>query len=165
MSNTTICLNMIVKNESAIIHRLIDSLMPIIYSYCICDTGSTDGTPDLIESYFKTKNIPGKVVHEPFRDLGYNRSKALEHCNDLEKADFLLLIDADMVLQIPDNFDVKLFKQRVSVADAHYILQGTESFYYKNIRLVKNKHGLNYWGVTHEYMNLPDGTTYGFFNK
>ena len=165
MSNTTICLNMIVKNESAIIHRLIDSVMPIIDSYCICDTGSTDGTPELIESYFKTKNIPGKVVHEPFRDFGYNRSKALEHCNDLEKADFLLLIDADMVLQIPDNFDVKLFKQRVSIADAHYILQGTESFYYKNIRLVKNKSGLNYWGVTHEYMNLPDGTTYGFFNK
>lgn len=161
----SICLNMIVKNESAIIYRLIDSVLPIIDSYCICDTGSTDKTPEITKSYFKLKGIPGKVVHEPFRDFGYNRSKALEHCNGLDKADFLLLIDADMVLRYPDNFDVNAFKRRLTSADAHYVLQGTDSFYYKNIRLVKNKPGINYWGVTHEYMNLPNGTKYGFFNK
>ena len=160
-----ICLNMIVKNESAIIHRLIDSVLPIIDSYCICDTGSTDKTPELIENYFKLKGIPGKVVHEPFQDFGYNRTKALEFCRDIPNADYLLLIDADMVLKIPHNFDVSLFKQRVSSGDAHYILQGTDSFYYKNIRLIKNRPNLSYWGVTHEYINLPDDTVYGFFNK
>lgn len=160
-----ICLNMIVKNESAIIQRLIDSVLPLIDSYCICDTGSTDKTPELIENYFKLKGIPGKVVYEPFRDFGYNRTKALEFCRDLPDADYLLLIDADMVLKIPDNFDASLFKQRVSCGDAHYILQGTDSFYYKNIRLIKNRPNLSYWGVTHEYINLPDDTTYGFFNK
>ena len=160
-----ICLNMIVKNESAIIQRLIDSVLPIIDSYCICDTGSTDKTPELIENYFKLKGIPGKVVHEPFQDFGYNRTKALEFCRDIPNADYLLLIDADMVLKIPHNFDVSLFKQRVSSGDAHYILQGTDSFYYKNIRLIKNRPNLSYWGVTHEYINLPDDTKYGFFNK
>lgn len=156
---------MIVKNESAIIKRLIDSVLPIIDSYCICDTGSTDKTPEIIESYFKLKGIPGKVVYEPFRDFGYNRSKALEHCSGLDTADYLLLMDADMVLKIPDNFDVSAFKQRVTSADAHYMLQGTDSFYYKNIRLVRNKPGISYWGVTHEYMKLPNRTNYGFFNK
>ena len=160
-----ICLNMIVKNESAIIQRLIDSVLPIIDSYCICDTGSTDKTPELIENYFKLKGIPGKVVHEPFQDFGHNCTKALEFCRDLPNADYLLLIDADMVLKIPHNFDVSLFKQRVSSGDAHYILQGTDSFYYKNIRLIKNRPNLSYWGVTHEYINLPDDTVYGFFNK
>lgn len=156
---------MIVKNESAIIHRLIDSVLPIIDSYCICDTGSTDKTPEIIESYFKLKGIPGKVVHEPFRDFGYNRSKALEHCLKADNADYLLLIDADMVLKIPDDFDANVFKQRVTSADAHYIFQGTDALYYKNIRLVRNKPGINYWGVTHEYMKLPNGTNYGLFNK
>jgi tetratricopeptide (TPR) repeat protein len=160
-----ICLNMIVKNESAIIHRLIDSVLPIIDSYCICDTGSTDKTPELIENYFKLKGIPGKVVREPFQDFGYNRTKALEFCYGLPNADYLLLIDADMVLKIPHNFDVSLFKQRISCGDAHYILQGTDSFYYKNIRIIKNRPNLSYWGVTHEYINLPDDTIYGFFNK
>ncbi len=41
--NPKLCLNMIVKNESKIIRRLFDSVCNIIDSYCICDTGSTDG--------------------------------------------------------------------------------------------------------------------------
>lgn len=156
---------MIVKNESEIIQRLIDSVLPIIDSYCICDTGSTDKTPEIIESYFAFYGIPGKVVHEPFQDFGYNRSNALKYCIGMDKADYLLLIDADMVLKIPKNFDINLFKHYVASADAHYMLQGTDTFFYKNIRLVKNKPGISYWGVTHEYMNLPAGTKYGFFNK
>ena len=36
-------LNMIVKNESKIITRVLNSVLPIINNYCICDTGSTDG--------------------------------------------------------------------------------------------------------------------------
>jgi len=156
---------MIVKNESAIIKRLMDSVLPIIDSYCICDTGSTDKTPEIIDSYFKLKGIPGKVFHEPFRDFGYNRNKALEYCKNMDTAEFILLLDADMVLQIPVNFDVSSFKLHISDADAHYILQGTDSFYYKNIRLVRNKPGINYVGYTHEYMDLPAGTSYNFFNK
>jgi len=41
MEKVTICLNMIVKNESKIIKRLFDSVLSIIDCYCICDTGST----------------------------------------------------------------------------------------------------------------------------
>ena len=77
MTKTTICLNMIVKNESKIIARLLESVLPLIDSYCICDTGSTDGTATIIESFFGDRGIPGKIVYEPFRDFGYNRSFAV----------------------------------------------------------------------------------------
>lgn len=53
----TLCLNMIVKNESNIITRLFDSVLPIIDTYCICDTGSTDNTPQIITDYFNDKGI------------------------------------------------------------------------------------------------------------
>ena len=43
-----ICLNMIVKNESRVIIRLLDSVVKILDGYCICDTGSTDNTIFLI---------------------------------------------------------------------------------------------------------------------
>ena len=46
--NATLCLNMIVKNESKIITRLLASVFPIIDCYCIFDTGSTDNTIELI---------------------------------------------------------------------------------------------------------------------
>ena len=52
----TLCLNMIVKNESKIIRRLFDSVLPIIDCYCICDTGSTDDTVQIITEYFNNKN-------------------------------------------------------------------------------------------------------------
>ena len=71
-----ICLNMIVKNESKIIKRLLDSVVDTIDTYCICDTGSNDNTVEIIQTYFKQKQIPGVVIHEPFRDFGYNRTYA-----------------------------------------------------------------------------------------
>ena len=52
MQTPTLCLNMIVKNESKIITRLFDSVLPIIDCYCICDTGSTDNTVQIITNYF-----------------------------------------------------------------------------------------------------------------
>lgn len=73
-----LCLNMIVKNESKIIARLLDSVVPIIDSFCICDTGSTDATIQIIRDYFTSKKIPGEVFEEKFRDFGYNRTVALD---------------------------------------------------------------------------------------
>ena len=55
----TICLNMIVKNESKIITRLFDSVLSIIDCYCICDTGSTDNTKEIITNYFNDKKYNG----------------------------------------------------------------------------------------------------------
>ena len=49
----TIYLNMIVKNESKIIERLLKSVLPIIDTYCICDTGSDDNTVEIINEFDK----------------------------------------------------------------------------------------------------------------
>jgi len=61
MTLPTLCLNMIVKNESQIITRFLESVSTIIDSYCICDTGSTDETIQLITDFFSTRSIPGKI--------------------------------------------------------------------------------------------------------
>ena len=155
-------LNMIVKNESKIITRLFDSVLPIVDSYCICDTGSTDNTIQIIKDYFVKKNIPGKIVEEPFVDFGYNRTFALEQCADMP-AEYILLMDADMVLKYGSEFSLSAFKQTLELNAAHYIMQGTIEFNYKNVRVVKNRHGIKYWGVTHEYVEVLSGTTYGMF--
>jgi tetratricopeptide (TPR) repeat protein len=147
----TICLNMIVKNESKIITRLFDSVIKLIDSYCICDTGSTDNTIQLIQDYFAERNIPGKVIQEPFRDFGYNRTFSLKACQGL--SDYVLLLDADMVLQINSNLDIPGFKMMLK-DDGYHIFQGNDNFYYKNVRIVKNTGTIDYWGVTHEYVRF-----------
>jgi len=158
-----ICLNMIVKNESKVIRRLLTSVLPLIDTYCICDTGSTDDTETIIREFFAEHNIEGRIVHEPFRDFGYNRTHALTQCDTMEGVDYILLIDADMVLQVQSS--VETLKRKLWANPAHYVFQGTEKFYYKNVRFVKHRSGMSYWGVTHEYVKVPEGTTYGMFEK
>jgi tetratricopeptide (TPR) repeat protein len=154
----TLCLNMIVKNESKIIARLLDSVVPIIDCYCICDTGSTDDTVKIIKEYFYNKSLPGKVVTEPFKNFCHNRNFALQSC--LGMSDYVLLIDADMVLKIT-NFD----KNMLNNADSFHILQGNDNFYYQNIRIVKNNGLYSYSGVTHEYINTPSNSSVHSFDK
>lgn len=147
MTIPTLCLNMIVKNESKIITRLFDSVLPIIDCYCICDTGSTDETPSIIESYFKEKNIPGKIIYEPFQNFCHNRNVALQSC--IGMSDYVLLLDADMRLEII-NFD----KNNLRHANTFTILQGNQSFYYQNTRIITNNGLYKYVGVTHEYIDI-----------
>lgn len=144
----SLCLCMIVKNESKIIKRLFDSVISIIDCYCICDTGSTDDTINIIEEYFKEKNIPGKIIIEPFKNFSYNRNIALENCNGL--SDYILLLDADMFLEIK-NF----VKDLLVSYDEFKILQGNENFNYPNTRIIKNNGLYKYYGVTHEYISGP----------
>ena len=153
-----ICLNMIVKNEGKIIERLLLSVLPIVDTYCICDTGSTDKTVEIITTFFAKHNISGKIANEPFRDFGYNRSYALAQCNDMANVDYILLLDADMILQIDKDVNIQDWKNSLN-RDAYTMFQGSDMFYYKNIRLLKKNPAVSYWGVTHEYVKLPANHT------
>ena len=157
-AKTTICLNMIVKNESKIITRLLQSVLPIIDCYCICDTGSTDDTVEKIKTFCESKNIPGKIVYEPFKDFAHNRSFALKACQGMST--FVLLLDADMILDIK-NFN----KESLNDFDSYYILQGNEAFYYQNVRIVRNNGLYSYTGVTHEYINTPPNNRIKLIDK
>ena len=56
---TKICLNMIVKNEAHVIRRGLDTVKPFIHHWVIVDTGSTDGTQEIIREHLK--DIPGEL--------------------------------------------------------------------------------------------------------
>jgi glycosyltransferase involved in cell wall biosynthesis len=57
----SLCLNMIVKNESKIITRLLQSVVGVIDTYCICDTGSTDNTIEVITEFFKNGDLAFQI--------------------------------------------------------------------------------------------------------
>jgi tetratricopeptide (TPR) repeat protein len=150
----TICLNMIVKNESKIITRMFDAVVGIINCYCICDTGSTDDTVNIITDYFKERNITGKIIHEPFKNFAHNRNAALRGC--IGMSDYILLLDADMVLNVSNKFD-----KMDLCEDYYHIFQGSDMFYYQNTRLVRNNGLFAYVGVTHEHITTPPNCTFG----
>ena len=61
----TITLCMIVKDEAEVITRAFNSVKHIVDYYCICDTGSTDNTIQVIKDYFKENKLKGEVHERP----------------------------------------------------------------------------------------------------
>lgn len=145
-----ICLNMIVKNESKIITRLFDTVLPIIDYWVISDTGSTDNTSEIIENYFSKKNIPGFIVYHEWKNFGYNRTLALLDAQKSEyNFDYILLLDADMKLVIGQNFTKKILMD-----DVYTIQQGNACIGYYNVRLIKKSLEVKCVSPTHEYYDI-----------
>ena len=65
----TVTLCAIVKNESHIIKEMLESMIPYIDRYDITDTGSDDGTPELIKEFMKEKGIPGEVYLSDWKEF------------------------------------------------------------------------------------------------
>jgi len=99
----SICLNMIVKNESKVIQRCLESVKKIIDYWVIVDTGSSDETQAIIKECLR--DIPGELHERPWVNFGHNRNEALVLAK--HKADYLLFIDADEILVFSSDFDKK----------------------------------------------------------
>lgn len=139
-----ICLNMIVKNESAVIQRCLDSVMPYIDYWVIVDTGSTDGTQKIIKNHLK--NIPGELHERPWKNFGFNRSEAFTLAKG--KADYILFMDADDYLEVNRGYSFGSLK-----ADLYNMRRGTPAFSYMKPQLVKANLPWKWVGVTHEYLD------------
>ena len=80
----------ICKNEAGVIERVLDSVQGISQDVVVYDSGSTDGTLDILHRY-------GVQVHEgPW--MGYGKTK--RHAVSLAKNDWILSIDADEALDL-----------------------------------------------------------------
>lgn len=145
-----ICLNMIVKNESHVIRRCLDSVKPLIDYWVIVDTGSTDGTQTVIREHMKS--IPGELIERPWKNFGYNRTEALELAKN--KGDFLLIIDADDWLEYPPSFKFPELK-----SDLYNMWRGTSNFQYLIPQLIRAALPWRWVGVLHEYLDCKQGYT------
>lgn len=155
-SRPTVCLNMIVKNEEAIIERSLLAALPYISCAYILDTGSTDRTVELINSLFTSRGVPCVVVTSTFVDFAHSRNEALDGAvNSNLTFTHLLFLDADMELQVRDGHDVAMYLGDPSF-NAFSIRQRAGLLSYWNTRLVRRDAGAKYVGVTHEYIDVPD---------
>jgi hypothetical protein len=97
-----ICMNMIVRNDAHlrddahIIQDTLDSVAPYISSWVIVDTGSKDGTQELIRDHMARLGIPGKLHERPWRHFGHNRTEALDLAQG--SGDYIWVIDPDDTL-------------------------------------------------------------------
>lgn len=146
-----LCLLMIVKNESAIIERCLQTVTPHLACYVICDTGSTDGTQEMIARIMDERGVRGAISNIEFHSFGQARNAAfdeLRECGEIMgfDYDYILLVDADMALVV----ETPAFDHLT--APAYRMKQQAPGLSYWNPRLVKRGTHMIYRGVTHEYL-------------
>lgn len=150
----TICLNMIVKNESHVIRRCLESVKGLIDYWVIVDTGSTDGTQKIIREFLQ--DIPGELHERPWVNFGHNRNEALAFARG--KADYFLFIDADDYLLFSETFslpkldkDFYMVQQRIALAPTNEYQGDT---YQPIMCLIKDLPEFQWEGVLHESIPL-----------
>lgn len=146
----TVVLSMIVRNEAHVVRRCLDSVRDLIDTWVIVDTGSTDGTQDVIREYFAAQRLPGQLYERDWQDFAANRSEALDLARDW--ADYTLLIDADDTLETLLGFawpDLTAECYRFNFADGNIT--------YQRPCLVRNALPWRYQGVLHEFLTGGNG--------
>lgn len=142
--------NAIVKNEAAVIERAVNSLMPHISCGIVVDTGSDDGTPEILRELFRAAGKALEIHQRPFVNFEQARNAALNLArNSRLDWKYLLLSDADMefrVKQEPWFFP--------NGGRAYDLKQTAGALGYYNRRLVRRDADGWYVGVTHEYLDV-----------
>ena len=141
-SRPAICLNMIVRNEAHIVDEVLDAVAPYISSWVIVDTGSNDGTQDLIRNHMARLGIPGELYERPWRNFGHNRTEALNLAQG--HGDYIWVMDADdTVVGTPDftRLSADIYRLRIKLDSATFWRP----------QLFRDGVRVRYEGVIHEY--------------
>lgn len=154
-----ICLNMIVRNEAAIIERCLASVAPWIDRYAILDTGSTDGTPEIIERFMTERGVSGMTFEGTFENFSQARNLALDYarlqCELGDGCDWILLCDADMRLVVDEpEFRERMASQTEGLGINALLVRQEAGLSYDNVRLVRRDAEARYVGSTHEFLSV-----------
>jgi glycosyltransferase involved in cell wall biosynthesis len=146
---------MIVRDEEPILTRCLRSFLEadLVDTWTICDTGSTDGTRELVKYLLRSK--PGRLYRHTWRSFGHNRTLALRRARG--SADWLLVVDADYVLRfVNDGLREWLAGAGAIAVDAWQVSVFDHGLEYRVPRLVRGDAELRYVGATHEALEVPN---------
>lgn len=148
---------MILRDEAHCIAQTLHSVGAWVDSFCIVDTGSTDGTPAIVRSMMGRYHNPGDVHFARFEDYAQARNVALELAEKRGPHEpFLLLLDADDVL-----VNGASLRACLSVSPAHITCWALpqcwpdRSFLVK--RVIRPGSPWRYTGKVHEQLVHPTG--------
>ncbi len=142
----TVCLNMIVKDEAPVIERCLTDAKPLVDAWCIIDTGSTDGTQEIVRRVMG--DLPGTLHERPWKNFGHNRTEAIRLAAGM--ADYILTIDADETLDRAADFDWHGLS-----GDALLIEKRRGARRYRVLNLVRDGLDWEWTGAVHEALSSP----------
>jgi glycosyltransferase involved in cell wall biosynthesis len=153
-----LALNFICKNESHVIERMLNSAKSITDLIVVNDTGSTDGTQDIIRKFGEENNIPTYVFERPFDDFEKSRTWAMTKLSEVVAE---LKWDADKVHGYWFDCDEQLiidpsFNKNQFTADLYMINTYIGQMKYTRNTFFKVSKPFRWYGPVHEFIVCDD---------
>ena len=149
-----LALNFICKDESPVIGNMLESAKGIVDLIVVNDTGSTDGTQQMIKDFGVKYNIPTYVFERPFDDFENSRNHAMQKLRDVVKelnwnADQVhgFWFDCDETLVIDSKFNKAQFTK-----DLYMINTYIGQMKYTRNTFFKVSKPFRWYGPVHEFI-------------
>ena len=153
-----LALNFICKDESHVIGKMLESCKTITDLIVVNDTGSTDGTQDIIRKFGEDNNIPTYVFERPFDDFEKSRNHAIQKLKDVVAelgwdADKVhgYWFDCDETLIIDSKFNKNQF-----VNDLYMINTYIGQMKYTRNTFFRVSKAFRWYGPIHEFIVCDD---------
>jgi glycosyltransferase involved in cell wall biosynthesis len=153
-SEISICLCVMLRNEKKNVLTLLNSIHKIVDCVSVLDTGSTDGTQEIIRNWSSMTNIPVHIHEGRFVDFGISRTHSFQIAKEVfPNSTYMLILDARHRVSVDNHFE-----KQALIHDFYYVDQTFGSFKYTNVRLLKTELLWKCYGIVHEYWQATNGT-------
>lgn len=153
-----LALNFICKNESHVIQKMLESIKSITDLIVVNDTGSTDGTQELIKKFGEDNNIPTYVFERAFDSFENSRNHAMDKLrsvvNDIgwdPNSVWGYWIDCDESMIIDQKFNKNQFNK-----DLYMINTYIGSMKYTRNTFFRVSKPFKWYGPVHEFIICED---------
>jgi len=151
-------LNTIVKDESHCILGMLQEALKVSDAIVIADTGSTDGTQDIIRKFGKDNNIPTYVFERPFDDFEKSRNFGMDKAGEVVKElgwdaneCWTWWCDADEKIIVSPDFNKNQFNKDLYMINAHI-----DQMKYTRNTFARVSKPFKWYGPVHEFIVCDD---------
>lgn len=166
-----VCAALMIKNEEKRLRVSLDSVFGVVHEVYIYDTGSTDGSLNVLKEWSEETKIPVfikqdmNVSSEDF-DFSFHRNILLEWIDNEFTGDFVLLLDSNDEVKGKLELREWLKSEHINKTDtcSYSINQqwydGNGIASYWNVRIIKPRSNMRYKLRRHEYIHKTDQEIY-----
>lgn len=151
-------LTQIMKNESHVVTRMLDSIKSIVDIVVMIDTGSTDNTIEVVKKWGENNNIETHVFERPFDNFEASRNYSIEMARQVTKNrgndywGFWLDCDEQLVV------DPKVFDKSKINKDLYMFNTYIGTMKYTRNECYKIAKAFRFYGPVHEFIVCDDKT-------
>ncbi len=155
----SLALNLIMKDEAAVLPRLLESVHRFVDRYVVVDTGSSDDSKRIVSEFFSAKGIPGEIHDHAFVDFADARNFALAKLSGV--ADYGFWIDCDERLVFADGASIESVRSKIGAFDLYTCTAQAGEVAYRRGCVFRVDRPFRWQGAVHETLQSDGPVSVG----